>query len=73
MSKVDWETINCDTQRLAVPGGWIYRVTYYEGPHALMAATFVPAPTLSQMSAAGNYAIIEQMNRENEAKRSEGK
>jgi hypothetical protein len=34
-----WEDVCHNTQRLAVPGGWLYQVTTYRGAVAL---TFVP-------------------------------
>ena len=40
----EWEYVNRDTERMAVPGGWLYRVAYFdEDDHAeACALQFVP-------------------------------
>lgn len=48
--KVKWEymeDVDSDhrvTSRLKVPGGWLYRCTWYEDDKPMGAMTFVPAP-----------------------------
>ena len=38
-----WEKINDDTQRLVVPGGWIYRTYHFRGGWSMV---FVPNPEI---------------------------
>jgi hypothetical protein len=38
----DWEPVNDDTQRLAVPGGWLYRTWIIDDDGAPFAVAFVP-------------------------------
>jgi hypothetical protein len=40
----DWEKINATLERIAVPGGWLYRSRLHSN-HAPMA--FVPAPAIA--------------------------
>lgn len=41
-----WETIAEGLARIEVPGGWVYRSGYQDGPAAAMALVFVPRPPL---------------------------
>lgn len=44
--KPDWQYVTSDTQRLEVPGGWLYRSlkTFNEAEWGVMSMTFVPNP-----------------------------
>jgi hypothetical protein len=39
---IDWQAVNTDTERLPVPGGWLYKVR--SGHVGYVVITFVPSP-----------------------------
>lgn len=41
-----WEHVANTTQRLEVPGGWIYRTTQYTGTGVSESSVFVPKPVV---------------------------
>lgn len=45
MATHEWEPVGSDTERMRVPGGWLYRYTSASGDVALV---FVPTPKRSR-------------------------